>query len=459
MLVEEVKRESLDYGIFERLSEAWSWWREWVPAPARIRVVGDDDSDGITSSYIVGTALRRMGYDVDLKIMPLHTPSDVDVAFKDVRDGYVVLDAGSSLVDYIDSFRVPTLVIDHHRVQEFSPQNTFEVNPRRVGGDRVEHVSTSVLAGLFAVTMGEHWDLAFAGVAGGISDRQHLGGFRGLLGYLAQGAVQHGFLNRSSGLTLVGDTVLEAITDSLDPFFEEYTGKPDAVRGLLARHQIAPNDSPVLVTGDRGLRLSKELTDGLQRRGVVTDRLYPIYEERFLLRHASGVPTVFVLAQLMEAATASKAHEIALRTLAGDPGAARQSKQLVKRRLDGVLRELGRLRSSSRELPHVRWAETQDYPNTGVYAHTLLTFVFGDDRPFLIVSRVGDQAKCSARASKRLYTNGVDLSIALKEAAEAVGGHGGGHPGASGATVAYAKRDEFLAKLNEALGKLRRSPG
>lgn len=459
MLVEEVKRDGLDYGIFERLSEACTWWREWVPVPARIRVVGDDDSDGITSSYIVGTALRRMGYDVDLRIMPLHAPSDVDVAFKEVRDGYVVLDAGSAVIDYIDSFRVPTLILDHHRVREFTPQNTFEVNPRRVGGDRVEHVSTSVLAALFAVAAGEHWDLAFAGVAGGISDRQHLGGFRGLLGYLAQGAVQHGFLNRSSGLTLVGDTVLEAITDSLDPYFEEYTGKPEAVRGLLARHQIPHHDSPILITGDRGLRLAKELTDALHRRSAVTDRLYPLYEERYLLRHDAGVPTVFAMAQLMEAATAAKAHEIALRTLGGDPGAARQSKQLVKRRLEGILREIGRLRSTTKELRRFRWAETQDYPNTGVYAHTLLTFVFGDDKPFLIVSRVGDVAKCSARASKRLYTNGLDLSIALQEAAEAVGGHGGGHPGASGATVSYSKRDEFLAKLDGALEKLRRSPG
>lgn len=459
MLVEEVKRTGMDYGIFERLEQAWTWWKEWVPSPARVRVVGDDDSDGMTSAYVVGETLKRAGYEVDVHAAPLHSTEDVDIAFREPRDGFVVLDSGSAVIEHIDSFRVPTLIVDHHRVHPNRPQNTFEVNPRMVGGDKVEHVSTSVLAGLFAVTVGDHWDLSFAGVAGGISDRQHLGGFRGLLGYLADGAAKNGVLNSSPGFTLAGSTIEEAILDSLDPFFDHYTGKPEAVRALLARHGINPKDSPVTVTGEKGMRLAKELTGDLNARGVVTARMYPLYDERYLLaKHGSGATTVFQLAQWMEVATAESQNDAALRCLAGDPRAAAQIRQMQKKRTQSIITETERLRNNTLELPNLRYAETRDGANTGVYAHTLLTFIFGDDRPFIVFSRINDLAKFSSRGSPRLYGAGVDLSIGLGQAAQAVGGHGGGHPGASGATVPYEKREEFLALLNDVLGKLRKGP-
>jgi RecJ-like exonuclease len=456
MQIEDVKRTGLDYQIFERLEQAWAWWQEWVPSPARVRVVGDDDCDGVTSAFIVSKVLERAGYEVQIKVMPIHSDEDVDVAFKDPLDACVVLDSGSSQIERIDSFAVPTLILDHHRTHENRPQNTFEVNPRMVGGDKVEHVSTSVLAGLFAVAVGDHWDLSFAGVAGGVSDRQHLGGFRGLLGYLADGAAMNGVLNRSPGLTLVGATVEEAIVESIDPYFEHYSGKPEAVKALLKRHDINPKDSPVVVTGEKGMRLAKELTTGLAQRGVVTERMYPLYDERFLLKHPSGAGTVFQLAQWMEAATAEKNHDAALKCLEGEPRAAAAIKQLQKKRVQRILTETERLRNDTRDLPNLRYAETRDGANTGVYAHILLTFIFGDDKPFLIVSKLGDLAKCSARGSPKLYGAGVDLSIGMSQAAQKVGGHGGGHPGASGATVPYAKRDEFLAQLDQALGALRR---
>lgn len=456
MLVEEVKKSGMDYGMFERLEEAWAWWKEWVPSPARVRIVADDDSDGVTSAYCVSAALQRAGYEIDLKIMPVHSAADVAEAFKEPRDGYVVLDCGSSVTDAIDATRIPTLILDHHRVRDVTLENTFEVNPRRLGGDRVEHVSTSILAALFAVTAGDHWDVSFAGVAGAISDRQHLGGFRGLTGYVADGAVKNGILSQSPGFTLVGSTVEEAIVESLDPFFEHYTGKPEAVKALLARHGISPTDSPILLTGEKGMRLARELTDGLQKRGVVTSRMYPLYDERYLLRHSSGVSTVFGLAQLLEAATAADQHELALKALRGDVGAARQVRTLQKRRHDGILREIERLRANVREMPHLRWAETLDPANTGVYAHTLLSFVHGDDKPFVIVCRTEDEAKLSSRGSPRLYKAGIDLSIGMGRAAESVGGHGGGHPGASGATIPYARRDEFLHRLDAVLGELGR---
>jgi single-stranded-DNA-specific exonuclease len=54
-----------------------------------------------------------------------------------------------------------------------------------------------------------------------------------------------------------------------------------------------------------------------------------------------------------------------------------------------------------------------------------------------------------------LLEKGVDLSAALREAASSVGGQGGGHAVASGATIAKGKEEAFLVKLDEIIGRQR----
>ena len=75
-------------------------------------------------------------------------------------------------------------------------------------------------------------------------------------------------------------------------------------------------------------------------------------------------------------------------------------------------------------------------------------------KPFVVFNRSGSRVKFSARGSPRLFNRGVDLSLGMREAAEPLGGNGGGHPGASGAAVDKEKQDAFLDRLDEALTRL-----
>ena len=52
--------------------------------------------------------------------------------------------------------------------------------------------------------------------------------------------------------------------------------------------------------------------------------------------------------------------------------------------------------------------------------------------------------KVSGRGTKTLVQMGLNLGLALREACLAVGGQGGGHRIAAGATVPPEKLDEFL---------------
>ena len=48
---------------------------------------------------------------------------------------------------------------------------------------------------------------------------------------------------------------------------------------------------------------------------------------------------------------------------------------------------------------------------------------------------------------------GLDLALALREAAGEVGGSGGGHPVASGASIPLGKEDAFLELVDYIVGK------
>ena len=61
--------------------------------------------------------------------------------------------------------------------------------------------------------------------------------------------------------------------------------------------------------------------------------------------------------------------------------------------------------------------------------------------------------KASARATKSLVTKGLDLAVALREAASQLGGDGGGHNIASGASIPKGKEEKFLTLVDEIVGR------
>jgi RecJ-like exonuclease len=60
--------------------------------------------------------------------------------------------------------------------------------------------------------------------------------------------------------------------------------------------------------------------------------------------------------------------------------------------------------------------------------------------------------KVSSRGTQELVSKGMDLSVAMREVAEELGGVGGGHNIAAGATIPSEKKEEFLRRLDALVG-------
>jgi len=76
-----------------------------------------------------------------------------------------------------------------------------------------------------------------------------------------------------------------------------------------------------------------------------------------------------------------------------------------------------------------------------------------DDVPILALMRSEGDVKASARGNQRMVDRGLDLSRAMREAAESVGGTGGGHNVAAGATIPEPKVDDFIQALDDIVSR------
>ena len=90
---------------------------------------------------------------------------------------------------------------------------------------------------------------------------------------------------------------------------------------------------------------------------------------------------------------------------------------------------------------------------TGSICGLGIQFVLDNGKPVFGLTKEGDKVSVSARGTRALVAAGLDLSAACREAAGTVGGRGGGHDVASGATVPKAKADEFLSLADGIVAK------
>jgi RecJ-like exonuclease len=70
------------------------------------------------------------------------------------------------------------------------------------------------------------------------------------------------------------------------------------------------------------------------------------------------------------------------------------------------------------------------------------------DLPIIAFATAEDGIKVSARTTRELVARGLDLAAIMQAASQAVGGQGGGHRAAAGATIPPGTEHQFLEIAN-----------
>jgi RecJ-like exonuclease len=124
----------------------------------------------------------------------------------------------------------------------------------------------------------------------------------------------------------------------------------------------------------------------------------------------------------------------------------------------GALSWLGAHPDAIKETPRMRYVYAGDAISPTMIGEALSLAIesgmMRPDRPMFGLADINaNKLKISARGTPALAINGVNVGRTLSKVSEAVGGSGGGHDVSAAARIPRERMDEFLIKLEQALGE------
>jgi RecJ-like exonuclease len=440
----------------------------------RVLLVSHIDADGLTSAAVAATALERAGLPFEARF-----ESQLDAAALDdiAATGYETVlftDFGSGQLDLIADHEAggafTPVVADHH--QPADAETEYHLNPLLEGLNGASELSGAGAAYVLARALGgDNRDLAALAVVGAVGDRQEQGGeLVGANEQVAAEGVAAGVLETGADLAMYGTQtrplpkLLEYASEVRIPgVTNDEAGAVSFLDGL---------DVPLRAEGEwrRWVDLDDDerraVVSGLVSRAVsagvppgdVEDLVGTTYtlareEPGTELRDASEFST------LLNATARYERADVGLAVCLGDRGSAlAEARSLLERHRRNLSAgiELVTERGTTRE-ENLQWFDAGEeirHTIVGIVAGMALG-AEGIDRtvPIVAFARESEtETKVSARGTPGLVRRGLDLSAVMREAAAAVGGEGGGHDVAAGATIPAGEQRAFVERADELVG-------
>ncbi|MCJ7561638.1 MAG: DHHA1 domain-containing protein, partial [Thermoplasmata archaeon] len=305
---------------------------------------------------------------------------------------------------------------------------------------------------LAAVLDPKNWDLAPVAIAGMIGDRQHMGGMKGVNLQVLDHTVENKIISVQRGLNLKGKTILDAIAKSVDPYFVGLSGREENAIAFLESIGLNPTSSMGALEDIFRRKLTSMLSLRLMGQGCRPETVEELVSDVY------WIPSLDLgaadLADLLNACGRMDHEGLGVALSMGDKDSIEKADELRTEYNKNILEKLMSIESDGvEELEHIQYFIAPDSSLAGAECGLAMQYILDQSRPTLALSTVNEKVKVSSRGTKYLISKGLDLSAALKKAAEGVGGNGGGHSVASGATVPKGKEEEFLKSVDETVGK------
>ena len=252
---------------------------------------------------------------------------------------------------------------------------------------------------------------------------------------------------------MVYGAVGEALATSIDPFVRGLSGRNEAVAPFLDSLGIESHRSPAKLSPEENRRLVVALKERLTSSGVVPEAADVLDQERWFLP-SLGLDAEEV-SNLQNAAGRAGVPGVGVAYALGDPRAAERVRSAEREWRTGILRGLLRIENDGvNSMRFLRWFESPETTLAGTQAGLAMNYLLPPDHPVFVFSDGSTgPTKVSARGLLRQVDRGLDLSAACRIAAAAVGGEGGGHRVASGATIPPGTRPAFLEAADRVLAE------
>ncbi len=406
-------------------------------------IVTHIDADGLTSGAIIYRTLQIL--DKDPEIIAIKQLDQSTYELIDWERDLVFTDLGSGQIELTQNH----VIIDHHQPIK---ETKYQLNAHFLGLDGSRDISSAGLAYLVSRELIGDSKLAIYAVVGMVGDRIDKYGLRGL----ARIPVETSYVFGMKGLLYFGreTRILPVFLEyATEPFIPGLTGNLANCFEFLEELGIDTGKTYHELSLEERRKLVNELLKYASRRGVKVHEMigeyfiFPSMPRKTELRDASEFAT------LLNACGRHEKAELAIDLLLGK-NVYNEAKRLLKlhRRLIGLgineLLEKGLADFGSFKL---FVAEKVKPTIIGIVAGLALSSrLVKSSKPIVAVAKDKEGFKVSARATDELVRHGINLGMAMREAAKGIG-EGGGHSIAAGAFIPENKLEEFLKRLDNAL--------
>lgn len=462
------------------------------------------DADGLSSGAILGKTFFREGIPFQIRVLKQLEKEKILNLAKDAIDGaqfIIFSDFGSGqyleLIQHLqrNECKLPFLILDHHLPQEISDKEDpnienihkktipWHINPYFYGIDGSTEISSSGICYFFSKTINKkNIDLSPIALVGATGDIQNRGpnySFTGINSYILKDAIDTDLIEEVDDLSFSPiKPINEAIAYANNINLPGLSGNASTTLKFLKTIGI------LMEKPDGTIRTLNDLTQSEKRDisskiieyalkyeidpDIITQNLII---NRYILKNElveSELQELNEFSKLLNSCGRSENASLGIAIAMGDRRIAYQKAQenLIQYR-KAISKALAWIREDGKikEMEYIQYFYGEDII-TDTMIGTIASILIFDrsgginkKKPIFGCSKRESEGvyKISARASKKIVEQGVNLSEAIREALKLSDLEvlGGGHPPAAGTVVPINKIELFLKNCNEIVNEQR----
>jgi RecJ-like exonuclease len=488
-----------------RLAERARACAERLAAADEVLLASHIDADGLTSAAVASTGLRRAGIPFETTFAKQLDAEEIARIAATDYDTVLFTDFGSGQLDVITEHETAgdftPVIADHHQPADASTE--FHLNPLLVGINGASELSGAGAAyvlvraledavgppdttaprtdgGLAALSGGptggpappDNRDLAALAVVGAVGDMQNSdGGLQGANRRIVAEGVAAGVIEEETDLALYGrqtrplPKLLEYASDVRIPGVSD--DEAGAIEFLQDTGIEVQEDGEwrrwVDLTGDERQTVASALLRRAVASGVPSDQVEQLIGTTYVLtaeEPGTELRDVSEFSTLLNATARYERADVGLAVCLGDRGdALDRARTLLRQHRRNLSEGIQWVQNEGVTMEqHIQWFDAGTRIRETIVGIVAGMAVGADgiprSKPIIAFAEENeDELKVSSRGTHFLVRDGLDLSVVMSEASAAVDGKGGGHDVAAGATIPIERRDEFLARADEIVGR------
>ncbi len=447
-----------------------------------VLIVAHIDADGITAASIASAALTKSKIMHRVRFVKKLDDPEIKLVNQE-KSAVWLVDLGSGSISKISNPRA--VISDHHKPEKLEERGSGQssllnfisthVNPHLFGIDGSSEVSGAGVTYCIARAMDKsNSDLSHLAIVGAVGDLQDQAECQ-LLGFnrsLLDDAIKAGCIQPIKDIRMFGREtrpIARMLQYSTDPFLPGLTNEQEMCHKFLQDLEIEQTE------GERW-RVWCDL-DFEERRRVVSALVNLLLDHRRSYDAIKRlVGEVYTLDKEARRTELHDAKEFAtLLNACGRYGEAEIGRSICRGdRGENLHKAIARQQNHRETLAEAinlvkemgieRRQYIQHFHAHGLILDSIVGIVAGmaigsgefpSDIPIIAFADAMDdigKVKVSARGTRDLVRKGLDLASAIKIAAEKVGGAGGGHNVAAGATIDEGKEEDFLQEIEKIVG-------